>query len=164
MYWDDKATKLDSLSSLEKIKLVCNRFHKIALQMRNRYGKKPPLIINDEYDVQYLFGSLLALYFDDIEPEPINSSFAGSSSRADFLLKPEETIIEIKKTREGLNHKKIGEELILDIQKYQTNPDCRTLICFVYDPDEFIRNPGRLEKDLEKTTEKIEVKVFIRSS
>lgn len=79
-----------------------------------------------------------------------------------FLLKPEQTIIEIKKTRIGLNDKKLGEELIIDIHKYQTNPDCKTLVCFVYDPEGRIRNPRGLERDLEQVTDKIEVKVFIR--
>ena len=77
-------------------------------------------------------------------------------------MKPEQTVIEIKKTRQGLNNKKLGDELTLDIKKYQTHPDCKILVCFVYDPEGKINNPRGLEKDLEQATDNIEVKVFIR--
>jgi len=126
--------------------------------MRSRYGNRPTLDVNDEYDVQDLFYSLLILYFDDIRREESNPSYAGANSRADFLLKPEQTVIEIKKTRQGLNNKQLGEELTLDIQKYQSHPDCNTLICFVYDSEGRINNPRGLERDLEQVTEKIAVK------
>ena len=151
-------------NSLEKIELICNKFHRVAQQMRSRYNNRPTLEINDEYDVQDLFYSLLILYFDDIRREESNPSYAGANSRADFLLKPEQTIIEIKKTRARLNDKQLGEELSLDIKKYQTHPDCKTLVCFVYDPERKIINPRGLERDLEQNTEKIKVKVFIRQS
>ncbi|MEM8721732.1 MAG: hypothetical protein AAGE84_20950 [Cyanobacteria bacterium P01_G01_bin.39] len=149
--------------TIHNIELICSRFHQVVRQMRSRHDNRPTLEINDEYDVQDLFNSLLTLYFDDIRREESNPSYAGSNSRSDFLLKPEQTVIEIKKTRSGLNNKKLGEELILDINKYQTHPDCETLVCFVYDPEGRISNPRGLEKDLEQLTEKIEVKVFIRS-
>ncbi|MEM6614676.1 MAG: hypothetical protein AAF652_21030, partial [Cyanobacteria bacterium P01_C01_bin.72] len=133
-------------------------------QMRSRHRNRPTLEINDEYDVQDLFHSLLTLYFDDIRREESNPSHAGANSRSDFLLKPEKIVIEIKKTREGLNARKLGEELTLDINKYQAHPDCETLVCFVYDPEARISNPRGLENDLEQITDKVKVKVLIRPS
>ncbi|MEL6581807.1 MAG: hypothetical protein AAFQ14_18840 [Cyanobacteria bacterium J06621_12] len=149
--------------TIKKVGLICNKFPQVARQMRSRYGNRPTIEINDEYDVQDLFHSLLTLYFDDIRREECNPSHAGSNSRADFLLKPEKIVIEIKKARAGLNAKKLGEELTLDIQKYQAHPDCKTLVCFVYDPEARIINFKGLENDLEKVTDKIKVRVFIRS-
>lgn len=149
--------------TLEKIELICNRFHRVARQMGSRHSNRGTLEVNDEYDVQDLFHcQLISHGFDDFRKEESNPSHAGSNSRSDFLLKPEQIVIEIKKTRQGLNDKKLGEELTLDINKYQAHPDCKTLICFVYDPEERISNPRGLEKDLEKTIKNIEVKVFIR--
>ena len=130
--------------------------------MRSRYNNRPTLDINDEYGVQDLFHSLLTLYFDDIRREENNPSYAGANSRADFLLKPKQTVIEIKKSRSGMKNKQLGEELTLDIQKYQAHPDCKTLVCFVYDPEARITNPRGLERDLEQIIENIELKVFIR--
>lgn len=148
--------------TINQIEFICNKFHHVVRQIRYRYNNRATLEVNDEYDVQDLFHSLLTLYFDDIRKEESNPSYAGANSRSDFLLKPEQTIIEIKKTRDRLRDKEIGEQLILDIHKYQSHPDCQTLVCFVYDPEKIINNAIGLERDLEKITENIKVKVFIR--
>jgi hypothetical protein len=80
----------------------------------------------------------------------------------DFLLKRERIVIETKMAREGLDAKKLGEELIVDIARYATHPDCGTLVCFVYDPAGRIRNPAALEGDLSKTHGELVVRVLIR--
>ena len=80
----------------------------------------------------------------------------------DFLLKKEQVVIEVKKTRESLRDKEIGEELIIDIAKYKEHPNCRTLICFVYDSDQHINNPVGLKRDLEGlATDTLAVVVYI---
>ncbi|MBZ4359524.1 hypothetical protein LAM19_25050, partial [Mycobacterium tuberculosis] len=71
--------------------------------------------INDEYDVQDLFHALLKIHFEDVRPEEYTPSYAGSSTRVDFLLKNEKIIIELKKTRKNLKQKEVGEQLIVDI-------------------------------------------------
>jgi hypothetical protein len=63
-----------------------------------------------------------------------------------------------------LRDKQIGEELLVDIARYQSHPNCKTLICFVYDPNGFVKNPSGLENDLSKMHEKIKVKVIVYSS
>jgi hypothetical protein len=50
---------------------------------------------------------LLKQYCNDIRPEEWNPSYAGSSKRTDFLLKNEQIMIEIKKTRSNLKDKEI---------------------------------------------------------
>jgi hypothetical protein len=80
----------------------------------------------------------------------------------DFLLKEEEIAIEVKMTRDGLKDKELGDQLIIDIAKYQTHPGCKCLYCFVYDPDGIIRNPRGIEKDLIKLGKDFPVKAFIR--
>jgi len=60
-----------------------------------------------------------------------------------------------------LTDKKIGEELIIDIAKYKKHPDCKTLICFIYDPNFNIKNPYGLEKDLSERKDNIDVHAFI---
>ena len=51
--------------------------------------------------------------------------------------------------------------LIIDAQKYQTHPDCKTLICFVYEPEGRIANPRGIEKYLSKEFNGLPVSVFI---
>ncbi|OMD20453.1 hypothetical protein BSK48_30660 [Paenibacillus odorifer] len=149
------------LSAYDLVLKLCYRFHMVARQLRSRHSDRPTLDINDEYDVQDLFHALLLLDFDDVRPEEWTPSYAGSSSRVDFLLKKERIIIEIKKTRRGLAAKDIGEQLLVDIQKYQSHPDCKMLICFVYDPEGRVSNPFGIENDLSREFEGIPVKVVI---
>ena len=127
---------------------ICNRFHVVCRQLRKRRKGREPLEIADEYDVQYLLLALLKVHFDDIRAEEGTPSHAGSSSRIDFLLKSERIVIECKKTREGLTEAKLGEELIIDKERYRSHPDYGVLICLVYDPDGLITNPAFLERDL----------------
>lgn len=141
---------------------ICNRFHLVATQLRDRHDERETLDVQDEYDVQDLFHSLLHLHFEDIRPEEWSPSNAGKSTRMDFLLKQERIIVEIKKTRNGLDAKTVGSELIEDIHRYQSHPDCDALICFVYDPDGRIANPRGLENDLRKNNKELIVEVFVR--
>jgi hypothetical protein len=140
---------------------VFKRFHQLARQMRKRHNNRPTLEIEDEYDVQDFLHVLLKSYFDDIRLEEWTPSYAGSSSKMDFLLKKEQTVIETKKTRKGLADREVGEQLIVDIQKYRTHQDCKSLICFVYDPEGKIANPKALEDDLSKSEENFKVMVIV---
>lgn len=137
------------------------KFHLVANQLRRRHDGRNTLIVDDEYDVQDLLEALFKLHFSDIRAEEWTPSYAGSSKRMDFLLKKEEIVVEVKMTRNGLNDKKIGEQLIIDIANYKNHPNCRELYCFVYDPDGRIRNPRGIESDLSRETDGLRVLVYI---
>ena len=143
------------------IERLISRFHTIVRQLRQRHNRRSTLKVTDEYDVQDLFHALLKMNFDDVRPEESAPSYAGSSSRMDFLLKTEKIVVEVKKTRANLHAKQIGEQLAVDILRYKAHQDCRNLICFVYDPEERISNPRGLEKDLSEPTEGMKVKVYV---
>lgn len=154
--------KHQCISEFEIIERLLKKFHLVARQLKNRYGERHTLEIKDEYDVQDLLHSLLKIYFDDIRAEEVCPSWAGGSSRVDFLLKPQRVMIEVKKTRKSLEAKEIGEQLIIDISRYSGHPALDTLICFVYDPEFRISNPKGLAADLEeKSTGNLKVKVLI---
>jgi hypothetical protein len=159
-YWiaTEQDAPKDILTAIERL---CNRFHLVARQLRSRRENRKTLEIEDEYDVQDLLHALLKLHFDDIRPEEWTPSYAGSSSRVDFLLKQERIVIEAKKTRKGLSPKDIADQLIIDINRYQSHPDCRRLICFVYDPEGRIGNPYAIENDLTGSHSNLEVQVII---
>lgn len=65
-------------------------------------------------------------------------------------MKTEKIVIETKKTRESMSDKNLGEELIIDIDRYKAHPDCDRLICFVYDPEGRLGNPQGIMNDLNK--------------
>jgi hypothetical protein len=151
------------LTDLALIERLLRRFHRSARQLKHRHDNRPPLLINDEYDVQDLLHVLLRGLFDDIRAEEYTPSYAGGSSRMDFLLKSEQIAIEAKVASATLRDKQIGEQLLIDIQRYQAHPDCKRLVCFVYDSNGFIKNPAGLETDLSKAHGKLEVKVIVVS-
>ncbi|WP_251624156.1 DUF2321 domain-containing protein [Odoribacter lunatus] len=157
--FNERKQNVDNISLINKI---CERFPLVVKQLQKRHENRPNFKIDDEYDVQDLFHSLLILFFNDIRVEEPIPSYAGSSKRADFLLKDEQIIIEIKKTRANLKNKQLGDQLIIDIANYKNHPDCKIIYCFVYAPDKYITNPQGLEKDLSKD-ENIEVIVKIVS-
>ncbi|MBO0794008.1 MAG: hypothetical protein J2P36_24080 [Ktedonobacteraceae bacterium] len=148
--------------ALGKIELIAQRFHIVARQLKQRHSDRATLKIEDEYDVQDLFHALLRMFFDDVRDEEWTPSYAGGASRIDFLLKAEQIVIELKMTRVGLKKKEIGDQLIIDIDRYRsTHPDCKTMFAFVYDPEEYISNPRGLESDLSREIGGIQVKVII---
>lgn len=150
--------KTDPQQILEQL---FNRFHKVARQLRTRHNDRNTINISDEYDVQDLLNALLQIFFDDIRPEEWTPSYAGSAVRMDFLIKDIDTVIEVKKTRKSMTAKDLGEQLIIDIEKYQEHPNCKQLICFVYDPEGLLGNPSGIKNDLE-SRHKDFLKVYIK--
>jgi len=149
------------LSTSEIIENIFFKFHRIAIQLKKRYNKRSTLKIRDEYDVQDLLHSLLSVNFEDIRPEEYTPSYAGGSSRIDFLLKKEKLVIEVKKTRNNMTDTSLGNDLIIDRDHYRKHPDCKTLFCFIYDPDNFLKNPEGIKNDLNETLNGFETKVYI---
>lgn len=149
-------------SAIDRIERLCRRFHRMSIELRHRRKGRPIFDVTDEYDVQDLFRSILSLEFDDVRPEDPSPTAAGASSRIDFVLSGEGVVVEAKMARESLLDKELGEELLVDIARYTSHPSSQTLVCFVYDPKHFLRNPDGLIADLEsRSTEMLAVRVFI---
>jgi len=157
----DSAELASGNNPLLILEQICGRFHLVARQLRSRRENRPTLSVMDEYDVQDLLHALLCLHFEDIRPEEWAPSYAGRSSRMDFLLKPEQIVVETKKSRFTLTERELGSELLEDIARYEKHPDCSALFCFVYDPDGFVANPRGVESDLNRA-EPFPVRVLIR--
>jgi len=141
---------------------ICSKFHLVARQLRSRHDGRSTLDVQDEYDVQDLMHALLWLHFTDVRPEEYTPSYAGKASRMDFLLKQESIVVELKMTRSGLGAKELSSQLIEDIHRYQSHPECQALLCFVYDPAGLIPNPRGIETDLNRDGEPFPVSVLMR--
>ena len=154
----EKDTQRDLLDALYH---MLRHFDLLVRQLESRYAGREPLYITDEYDVQYILHALLCALFSDVRPEEVCPSYAGASSRLDFLLKDEKVVIETKMASASLKDKQIGEQLIIDIERYQAHPDCKTLVCLVYNPEHHLRNPVGIENDLRRKTDTLKVVVFV---
>lgn len=149
-------------SAVARIEQICKRFQLVARRLQKRYANRGTLVIGDEYDVQDLLATVLAADFDDVRDEEFTSSVAGQNSRIDFVLVGPGIAVETKMTRENLTDRKLADELLVDIRRYEAHPSARHLVCFVYDPDLRVKNPAGLVRDLENSATRFEtLKVII---
>jgi|SRR5271157_993781 len=154
--------ELETLAKgMQRVIQLCRRFPLVPRQLQQRHASRSTLTIDDEYDAQDLFRALLKIDFDDVRAEEWTPSYAGKASRLDFLLKRESIVIEVKKTRATLGAKEVGDQLIIDIGRYKAHPDCKCLVCFVYDPEFRIGNPAEIEDDLTGKHDRLDVRVLI---
>jgi len=126
------------------------------------------LSFESEWDVQDLLHALLRPWVSDIRPEEFTPSYAGTSTRMDFLLPKYSLVLELKYVRDRAHGKKIGDELIIDIEHYRRHPNCENLWCVIYDPKNMITNSEGLKTDIEgeRTTPdgRLTVKIIIIST
>ena len=146
---------------LELVERIARRLPDLLVALRDRHAGRPPFVVEDEYDLQDLLHGLLKLFFDDVRPEDYAPERGGGRSRLDFVLKTEKVVVETKMTRAGLGAREVGEELIIDIERYRSHPDCAALLAMVYDPDQRIINRRSLEVDLSGTKDGLVVRVLV---
>lgn len=158
--YSKSAEQSNSLASLRRI---LDRFPVVSQALCKRYKRRKTIHIRDEYDAQDLLYALLQIQFNDIRREEYTPQYAGASARMDILLKNEQIVVELKMTREDISEKEIGRQLIDDIARYSGHADCKTLVCFIYDPGRMISNPNGLVRDLEvQSNNEMKVEVMVR--
>ena len=92
--------------------------------------------------------ALLRIFFDDVRKEEWTPSYAGGSSRIDFVLPECGLAVELKHARASMTSAGLGAELIVDIDRYKENQHVEHLLCMVFDHDGYIDNPRGIEGDL----------------
>lgn len=144
------AARIDKPNSVEDLLIILLRGLRRAMYpLTYRRKGVHSLSFDSEYDVQDLLHSLLRPWVADVRPEEFTPSYAGTSTRMDFLLPAHSLVIEMKFVRDRSHGKKIGDELIIDIEHYRRHPDCKVLWCAIYDPNNFLQNAEGLIRDLE---------------
>lgn len=138
------------LDAANTVIAIGERFAVVQRALRTREQSRPAIEFNDEYDDQYLMRAALALFFDDVRPEDYVPSYAGGRSRVDFLLPDYGLVVELKHTRDGLSDKSLGEQLLVDRERYVHAKSARHLLAVVFDPGRVLSNPAGLEKDLQR--------------
>lgn len=140
----------EHLDAVKVVLALGYRFLNVERELRIRRDKRATLEVKDEYDAQDLMRSLLAIFFEDVRPEDVAPITAGASSRVDFVLPDYELAIELKFARDSMDAKSLGEELIVDRERYAAKKGVRHLLCLVFDHQGRLRNPRGLERDLSR--------------
>ncbi len=147
--------------SVERVKTLCYRFHSVARQLRLRGEYRATLSVEDEFDAQDLLHALLRIQFDNIETDEWTPSYSSGTPRTTLLLNDGRLAVIVKKTRPGLNAKDFTDQLRIDAERYRSYGCCRTLLCFIYDPEGRIGNPRGLEASLTSVTDSFATDVLI---
>ena len=155
-----KPTKVEEL-----LEVTIRGLRRAMHPLTHRRKGMQPLSFGSEYDVQDLLHALLRPWISDIRPEEFTPSYAGSSTRMDFLLPAHKLVIETKVVRDRSHAKRIGDELIIDIEHYRKHSACSSLWCVIYDPDQLITNAEGLKTDLQgqraSQDDTVTVRVFV---
>jgi hypothetical protein len=130
--------------TLAVIRRACLRFHSVVRQLRQRSEDRTTLEVEDEVDAQDLLRAILCVQCEEIHTESWNPGYSGMP-RTDLVLPQEGIVIVVKKTRQGVGAKTLTEQLSVDMQRYLSHSLCKTLVCFIYDPEGRIGNPTALE-------------------
>jgi hypothetical protein len=146
---------------VERVKTLCYRFHSVARQLRLRGEYRATLSVEDEFDAQDLLHALLRIQFDNIETDEWTPSYSSGAPRTTLLLNDGRLAVIVKKTRPGLNAKDLTDQLRIDAERYRSYGCCRTLLCFMYDPEGRIGNPRGLEASLTSVTDSFVVDVLV---
>lgn len=154
-----ETNKVDEINDI--LQLIFDRFQIVAQQLKQRHDSRDTLRIEDEYDVQDLLHALLRIYFDDVRDEEVTPRYAAKSSRIDFLLMNESIAVEVKFARQDSDKKKIGDELLIDIGRYQKHNNVQELYCFIYNHELKIINSADLE-EISGKHDSLNVYVFVR--
>jgi len=146
---------------VERVKTLCYRFHSVARQLRLRGEYRATLSVEDEFDAQDLLHALLRIEFDNIESDEWTPSYSNGTPRTTLLLNDGRLAVIVKKPRPGLNAKDFTDQLRIDAERYRSYGCCRTLLCFIYDPEGRIGNPRGLEASLTSVTDSFATEVLV---
>lgn len=152
----------DHLDAVKVILDLGDRFRYVERTLRKRHGNRSTLAVNDEYDAQDLLRALLRIFFYDVRPEDYVATYAGGSSRIDFVIPDFAIAVELKYGRTSLSDKELGEQLLIDRARYETRNDVRHLVCLVFDHDGILDNPRGLERDVSSEVSSANVSVTVR--
>ena len=150
------------LDAVQTILALGERFRYVQRSLGKRPQGREPVKFDDEYDDQYLLRALLVQFFDDVRTEDYGPSHAGANSRIDFLLPDFGLAVELKHTRASMGDAKLGEQLLVDRERYEKNPEVSHLVVLVFDHEGHLRNPRGLESDLQREHSHPDLTVTVR--
>ncbi len=157
-----ETTSMTWSDSLELIRKICQRFHPVIRQFRERSENRPPFEIEDEHDIRDMVRAMLYLEFDDVGIEEWSAPSLNGAIQRDFLIQPGNIVMFVTRTRSGLGAKEISNLWTSACAHYASHPYCQRLVGFIYDPEGRIANPRRLEESLtsQGAAGKVEIQIF----
>jgi hypothetical protein len=137
------------------VEQLLRRLPRVIRQLRSRHENRPPFRVEDAKDLEDLLRALLPLHFNDIRPQTRTPRYAERTC-TDFLLAPEKIVVAAKMARPK-PPAAIREQIQEDVGYWVSQPSCRTLIGFVYDPEGLLRGAEQLETEWSSQETRLEL-------
>jgi hypothetical protein len=144
--WTEKCA-ISPPESLTVLQTLLRRLPRTIRQLRDRHGRRPAFIVEDEHDLADLLRAVLPLHFDDVRLESRTPRYA-TDTRTDLVLGPDGLALSCKVMVAGLDEAQLAEQLQEDVAYYSKEPRWHQLVGFVYDPEQRLHEPGRFEAAL----------------
>ena len=135
--------------SIDFLEQISRRLPVFLAVIRGSRGEvEGRLELKEERDLQDLMKAILSLHYNNVLREDPVQQYAGAWARVDLFIKDVGLMVETKMTGRSTGQREVGDQLIVDMNRYATRADCRGFFALVYDPDRQIDNPNGFERDL----------------
>lgn len=128
-----------------------SEFNECVRYLNTRRSEGAILQLDSEAAVQDSLFLVLRPWIRDLVPETPTDRTGNRYSVRDFVSRSLRLIIEAKFVRDKQHGKSISKELHDDIEVYRHNPNCETVLFFVYDPDANIPDVRELQRTIEQS-------------
>jgi hypothetical protein len=142
--WAERPVAAPAPETLSILEMLLRRLPLAIRQLRDRHDGRPTLRVEDEYDLEDLLRAVLHLHFDDVRRESRTPGYS-PTVRTDFVVGPERVAVTVKVVRSTGNEKALVREIREDIAYYQRQPEYGGLALLIYDPEQTIGDPRRME-------------------
>jgi hypothetical protein len=132
--WTLRSDHSSKVAPVVRLEGLLHRLPEVIRQLRTRQGDRTPFRVTDVWDLEDLVRAMLPIQFDDVRPESRTPRYS-AINRTDFLLTPERIALTVKWAAPEL-----ASQLEEDIAYYRRHQNCRTLVCFIYDPEGSLRH------------------------
>lgn len=137
-----------ALETINDVLKLLSNFPDCVGYSYNRRGKTI-IDLKQEDGVQDMIYFMLKPSIPDLIPEQPVAASTRQYTIQDFRSQRLSLVIEAKRIRGKQHGKTIKTELHDDIGNYKNDPHCKSLIFFIYDPDNFIESPSGLRATIE---------------
>ena len=131
--------------------LRLNEFSECVRYLNTRRSAGAILTLKSEADVQDAIYLILRPWVRDLIPESPSDKTANRYTIRDFMSRSFKLIVEAKFVRNADHGKHISQEIHDDIECYRHNPNCETIVFFIYDPDGLIPDQRELQRTIEQS-------------
>jgi hypothetical protein len=137
--WADRPDRPPAPEPLVRLEALLRRVPEVVRQLRVRHSDRPPFRVTEDRDLEDLVRALLPIHFADVRPVSRTPLYA-TVTRTDFLLAPEQIALTVKCAGPASAGPELAKQLAEDVAYYASQGICRTLVCFVYDPERLLEH------------------------